>query len=477
MLRRLIVCTASGVVATVAAAMTGVAQRPPIADSVKPFVSVDAPVVALVNARVIDGTGGPVRSDHTLILRDGRIAALGATARTPPPPDARVIDLAGKSVIPGLVMLHEHLYYPVGPGVYGQLGQSFVRLYLAGGVTTMRTGGNMNGFMDINLKRGVEDGRVPGPAIDATAPYVNGANTFVQMRSMADAEEAKRQVAYWADMGATSFKAYMQISRAQLSAVVAEAHARGLKVTGHLCSLTYAEAATIGIDNLEHGFFAATDFVPDKQPDVCPGQGRGQQTVAALDESSPAFQALVRTLVERGVALTSTLTIFETLTPGRPVPPGLDVLLPLLKEQFEQNYRRTSENQESVYRTLFSKAMAMERAFVKAGGLLVVGTDPTGGGGVVPGFANQRAIELLVEAGFSPVEALSMATRNGARYLGREASIGTIAPGKQADLVVIAGDPSRTISDIRKAETVFRMGVGYDPQALIASVTGRVGLW
>jgi enamidase len=477
MLRRQFVCTASGVAAVVAAAMTSAAQRLPITDSVKPFVSVDAPIVALVNARVIDGTGAAARENQTLILRDGRIAAVGETPRTPPPPEARVIDLAGKSVIPGLVMLHEHLYYPVGPGVYGQLGQSFVRLYLAGGVTTMRTGGNMNGFMDLNLKRGVEEGRVAGPAIDATAPYVNGANTFVQMRSMADAEEARRQVAYWADMGATSFKAYMQISRAQLAGVIEEAHKRGLKVTGHLCSVTYAEAAGLGIDNLEHGFFAATDFVADKQPDACPGQGRGQQTIAALDEGSASFQSLVRTLVERKVALTSTLTIFETLTPGRPVPPGLDVLLPLLKEQFEQNYRRTADNKESVYRELFPKAMAMERAFVRAGGLLVVGTDPTGGGGVIPGYANQRGIELLVEAGFSPLEAIAIGTRNGARYLGREATIGTIAPGKQADLVVIDGDPSRTIGDIRKVDTVFRLGVGFDPKALIASVTGRVGLW
>jgi imidazolonepropionase-like amidohydrolase len=335
----------------------------------------------------------------------------------------------------------------------------------------------MNGFMDLNLKRGVEEGRVAGPAIDATAPYVNGANAFLQMRSMADAAEARRQVAYWADMGATSFKAYMQISRAQLAAVVAEAHARGLKVTGHLCSVTYAEAAAAGVDNLEHGFFAATDFVPDKQPDVCPGQARGQQTIATVDENGPVFQELVRTLIERKVSLTSTLTIFETFTPGRPLPPGLEVLLPVLKQQFEQNYRRTSENTESVYRTLFPKAMALERAFVKAGGLLVVGTDPTGGGGVVPGYSNQRAVELLVEAGFTPLEAIAIATRNGARYLGKENTIGTIAVGRQADLVLLDGDPSRNIADIRKVNTVFRSGIGYDPAKLIASVTGKVGLW
>jgi enamidase len=453
------------------------AQQPELSDAVREFVAIDSPVVALVNARVIDGTGTAPREAQTLVLIDGRIAAIAPSDQITPPAMARVVDLTGKTVVPGMVMLHEHLYYPVGPGVYGQLGQSFVRLYLAGGVTTMRTGGNMNGFMDLNLKRAVDEGRAAGPAIDATAPYVNGANTFIQMRSMADAEEARRQVAYWADMGATSFKAYMQISRAQLAAVVDESHKRGLKVTGHLCSVTYAEAADLGIDNLEHGFFAATDFVSDKQPDVCPGQGRGQQAVAALDEASPAFQALVGKLVDKGVALTSTPTVFETYTPGRPLPPGLEVLLPLLREQFEQNHRRTAENTESIYGALYPKAMSLERAFVRAGGLLVVGTDPTGGGGVVPGYSNQHALELLVDAGFTPLEAITIGTRNGARYLGREALIGTVAVGKQADLVVVNGNPSHTIADLRKVEIVFRQGVGYDPAKLIASVSGRVGLW
>ena len=206
------------------------------------------------------------------------------------PAGATIIDLTGKSVIPGLVMVHEHLYYPTGPGVYGQLGESFVRLYLAGGVTTMRTGGNMNGFMDINLKRQIDAGQQPGPAIDATAPYLNGPQNQLQMHALKDADDARRQVAYWADMGATSFKAYMQITRDELRAAIEEAHKRGLKVTGHLCSVTYAEAADLGIDNLEHGFLASTDFVADKQPDVCPGQAAGQQTIAALDEQRRAVQ-------------------------------------------------------------------------------------------------------------------------------------------------------------------------------------------
>ena len=453
------------------------AQRAPIGDSIREFVAVDANVVALTNARVIDGTGAPARDGQTVVLRDGVIAAVGPSASTPPPAGARVIDVAGKSVIPGLVMLHEHLYYPTGPGVYGQLGQSFIRLYLAGGVTTMRTGGNMNGFMDITLKQRVEAGDAAGPTIDATMPYVNGVNPFVQMTNLTTEERARRHVGYWADEGATSVKAYMQISRAALGTAIREAHARGLKVTGHLCSVTYAEAAALGIDNLEHGFFAATDFVSDKKPDECPGQGRGQQTIADVDPKGVPFQTLIRTLIERKVAITSTLTVFEAGMPARPVPPGIEVLLPELKTQFEQNRARAAANTSSIMPRLFPRAMALEREFARAGGLLVAGTDPTGGGGVIPGFSDHRQLELLVEAGFTPLEALTIGTRNGARYLGQESKIGTIAVGRQADVVVVNGDPSTNIADVRKVELVFRRGVGFDPQKLIQSVAGKVGLW
>ena len=458
--------------------------------------------VALTHARVIDGTGAPARADQTLILRDGNIAAVGATSATTVPPDATVLDLTGKSVIPGLVMLHEHLYYPTGPNVYGQLGVSFARLYLAGGVTTMRTAGNTNGLMDINLKQGIEAGRQAGPAMDVTGPYLEGPNTQLQMHALTGADDARKQVDYWADMGATSFKAYMNITRAELGAAIEEAHQRGFKLTGHLCSVTLSEAADLGIDDIEHAFMAATDFVQTKQPDVCPGQTVGQRTIADLDPSGAPFKALVKKLIDKHVALTSTLTVFETFTPGRPMPPGIDVLLPDLRTSFEQTFARLNRTNApgppaatpagattaaagdqpanrgpSVYPKLFPKGMALELAFAKAGGLLVAGTDPTGSGGVIPGYSDQRQIELLVEEGFTPLEAISICTLNGAKYLGREARIGSIAAGKQADLVVMTGDPSTTIADVRHVELVFKAGVGFDPAVLIASVKGHVGLW
>jgi imidazolonepropionase-like amidohydrolase len=446
-------------------------------NAVANFVKVQAPIVALTHVRVIDGTGAAARVNQTLVIRDGNIADIGDAARVTPPEGATIIDLTGKSVIPGLVMMHEHLYYTTGPGVYGQLGISFSRLYLAGGVTTMRTAGNVNGIMDITLSRRIAAGEMPGPAIDATAPYLNGPSPFLQMHALANADEARKHVAYWADQGATSLKAYMQITRDALKAAVDEGHKRGLKITGHLCSVTYAEAADLGIDNLEHGFFPATDFVADKQSDVCPGQARGQQALAMVDEHGGPFTALVRKLVDKHVALTSTLTVFETFTRGRPMPPGLDVLTPQLQESFKRAYERVSQSPQSSYTTLFPKAMHLERAFVKAGGLLTAGTDPTGAGGVVAGYSNQRQIELLVEAGFTPIEAIGIATLNGAKYLGRDRRIGSIAVGKQADLVVVAGDPSTTIADVRRVETVFKNGVGYDPAKLIESVKGQVGIW
>ncbi|MBI3493463.1 MAG: hypothetical protein HY047_17030 [Acidobacteria bacterium] len=301
-------CVALAVVLALALIVVAQAFRPAAAqqnpNAPANFVKVQGPVVALTHARVIDGTDAAARENQTIVIRDGTIASVGDGA---PPAGATVIDLTGKSVIPGLVMVHEHLYYTTGPGVYGQLGLSFSRLYLAGGVTTMRTAGNVNGIMDINLSRRIASGEMPGPAIDATAPYVNGPNTFLQMHAVTNAGEARRHVAYWAEQGATSLKAYMQISRAALKAAIDDGHARGLKITGHLCSVTYGEAADLGIDNLEHGFFAATDFVADKEPDVCPGQARGQQTIATLDENGAPFKALVRKLVDKHVALTSTL--------------------------------------------------------------------------------------------------------------------------------------------------------------------------
>jgi enamidase len=445
---------------------------------VREYVAVDEPVVALTHVRVVDGTGAPAREDQTLVIRDGVISAVGDASRLEPPPEARVLELAGRTVIPGLVMVHEHLYYPTAPGVYANLAESFTRLYLAGGVTSMRTAGNLNGYGDFGIRREIDEGRKPGPWIDATAPYLEGRGLGLdQVHELEDAGEAERMVEYWGDVGATSYKAYMHLTRAELGAAIRAAHRRGAKVTGHLCSVTYREAAELGIDDLEHGFLVATDFVPDKRPDVCPGQGEGQEHLAEVGPDDPAFRSLVEELVRRRVAVTATPTVFETFTPGRPLPPGLEVLVPRLREGFVARHAAIARDTASVYSRIFAQEGAREVAFVRAGGLLLVGTDPTGIGGVVPGYSNQRALELLVEGGFTPLEAIRIGTLNGATYLGIADRVGTVTVGKQADLVVVDGDPSTRIGDVRSVRLVFKQGVGYDPLRLIDSVRGRVGLY
>jgi len=467
-----------GVLLLTVGASTASAQRATPVGQARQFVSVDTTIVAITHARIIDGTGASPRDNQTLIIREGVIAALGDDGKVSIPSGALIMDLTGKSVIPGMVQVHEHLFYPTGPGMYGNLAVSFTRLYLAGGVTSMRTAGNMNGYGDFAIKRAIDADSMAGPWIDATAPYLEGPGLgLIQVRELKDAADATREVNFWANEGATSFKTYMHITRAELAAVIAAAHKRGFKVTGHLCSVTFREAAALGIDNLEHGFFVATDFVTDKKPDECPGQTKGQQSIAALDPNSEAVKSLIAELVKRKVAITSTLTVFETRTPGQPLPKGIDLLEPQLREQFERGYAAGQANKSSLNATLFPKARALEIAFFRAGGTLLAGTDPTGGGGVIPGFSDQRELELLVESGLTPLEAIKIGTLNGATFLGRASRVGSIAVGKQADLVVLNGNPAARITDLENVEVVFKQGIGYDPAKLIASVKGKVGLF
>lgn len=448
-----------------------------LAPGVMEFVSVPETHVALVGVRLVDGTGAPARDGMTVVLRDGRITAVGPEGSVAVPGDARVIQGAGHTVIPGLVMLHEHLFYPSGQGRYNTNQRSFPPLYLAGGVTTMRTGGSMETYTDLRVASEIDAGRAVGPRMDVTGPYLEGEGGFAWgLPALRTPPEARDHVNFWADRGVTSFKAYNLIDRATLRAGIEAAHARGLKVTGHLCSITYREAAELGIDNLEHGFYAATDFVEGKEADRCP-RGAGA-SLQSLDPADPAFLDLVDVMVERGVALTSTLTVFERAAANRPPPPAgaQAAMLPELREQVMRSYegRQARATPESL--AYFRKMMALEKAFHDAGGLLVAGTDPTGAGDVVPGYANQRMLQLLVEMGLPVEEAVAVATRNGAVYLERDEDIGTVEVGKRADLVVLEGDPATDVDAFRRMTLVFKDGVGYDSARLFDSVRGWVGV-
>jgi len=358
---------------------------------------------------------------------------------------------------------------------------SFPRLYLAAGVTTIRTTGTLEPYTDLELKRLIDARKMVGPEMYVTGPYLEGPGAFTpQMHMLKDADDARRTVNYWADEGVTSFKAYMNITPSELAAVVDAAHKRGLKVTGHLCSIGFREATAIGIDNLEHGLYVDTEFVPGKQPGVCPDGVHTGAAMASLDLESGPVQAMIRDLVEHHVAITSTLPVFEPSVPNRPPLERrvLDAMPPEAQADYLTNRIRSSANPTliSIGATLFRKEMDFERMFVKGGGTLLAGEDPTGGGGILAGFGDEREAELLVEAGFTPIEALRIFSYNGAQFLGQADRIGTIAPGKAADLVVIHGDPSQNIADIEKVEIVFKDGIGYDSTRLIEAVRGSVGL-
>ena len=451
------------------------------APGVKPFLAVDTPVVALQHVRVVDGTGSAPVDDQTIIIDHGKIAAVGPAASTRAPEGARTLDLTGQTVIPGLVGMHEHLFYPSGGGIpiYNEQAFSFPRLYLASGVTTARTAGSLEPYTDLNVKRDIDAGRMPGPKLRITGPYLEGRGAFTaQMHELSGPEDAVRTVEYWIAEGVTSFKAYMNITRAELKAAVETAHGHGVKVTGHLCSVGFREAAAIGIDNLEHGLLVDTEFHPGKQPDICPAQNLTRGELARLDLESAPLRDMIADLVKHNVAITSTLAVFEAFDGQRPPLEErfLDALTPSAAISYLSSRSRSPGGPDSAMAQALQKELKFEYAFVKAGGLLIAGADPTGNGGALAGFADQRNIELLVEAGFTPVEAIRIATSNGAKFLGESDTIGTIAPGKEADLVVIDGNPAARIADIRKVKLVFKDGAGYDPQTLLDSVRGAVPL-
>jgi imidazolonepropionase-like amidohydrolase len=381
--------------------------------------------------------------------------------------------------MPGLVLMHEHMFYPTGRlALFNEMGWSFPRLYLACGVTSLRTAGSVEPYTDLNIKRLIDAGRIPGPKVHVTGPYLDGKGSFAtQFHVLKDADDARRMVRQWADEGVTSFKAYMYINRAELGAAIEEAHKRGIKVTGHLCAVTFREAAALGIDNLEHGIFVDTEFLQSKKPDVCPAQNDTVTNLTKLDIESAPVREMIRDLVAHKVAITSTLPVFEAFLPDRPPLQQrvLDALTSDARSQYLVARARAAERKDSPWPAALKKEMQFELAFVRAGGRLMAGTDPTGNGGALAGFGSQREVELLVEAGFTPLEAIRIATLNAAEFLGESDSVGSIAPGKSADLVVLRGDPSANIADIEKVELVFKDGVGYDPAKLIESVRGSVG--
>ncbi len=456
------------------------AQALDFSEQSKPFVSVNTETVLLTNARIVDGTGVSAVERHSILIRDGKIVSIAPDGVLLVPKNSEIIDLAGKTVLPGFVMLHEHMFYNASdPDWFIQSTQPviFPRLYLAAGVTTARTAGSFEPYTDLKVKQYIGSGRLVGPNFDTSAPFVEGAPAqFLQAPEIETVDEAVTFVNYWADQGMTSFKAYMNVTNDVLGAAIEQAHSRGLKVAGHLCSVTYGEASDLGIDNLEHGFLLATDFVEGREKDKCGGFPLAR--FMELELESTEVQALMDKLIKNKTAITSTLAVLARIsaTVNPPNSAAIDALGHGAKAHYlgnhAQGYARALDN--DIWERAVRKEMAWEKAFADKGGLIVTGSDTTGIGGTVAGFANHELLKLLVEAGFTPIEAIKISTLNGAISMGREAAIGTVSVGKNADLIIIDGKPDLDISDITKVVTVFKDGIGYDSAKLIESSKGRV---
>jgi imidazolonepropionase-like amidohydrolase len=453
--------------------------QPQSALTTKDFIRVQSPVIALEHVRVIDGTGAAAKTDQTIVIARGKITAIGNAGVVPVPADANRMDMTGYTALPGLVGMHDHLFYPSGGGLYHDMPFSFPRLYLALGVTTIRTTGSMEPYTDLEIKKAVDAGKIPGPKINATGPYMEGEGIpLLQLHQLTGPDDASRTVEYWVAEGARSFKVYNYITRAELKAVIDTAHNHGIKVTGHLCSIGFREAAELGIDDLEHGLTVDTEFHPEKKPDICPNPNQAAAAAAKLEVTSEPIQTTIKMLVDKHVALTSTLPVFEQFVPARPdvSQKALDMLSDEAGKAYHANRTRIAQNKESPWPAMFQREMEFERAFVKAGGTLLAGLDPTGIGGIIAGFGDLREVELLVDAGFTPLESIKIATLNGAQFLSEADHVGSLTPGKQADIMLVKGDPSSKITEIENVEVVFKDGVGWDSKKLIDSVKGQVGV-
>ena len=454
-------------------------ERDALSEEVRSYVSVSAPVVALENVLLFDGTGDPARPQQTIVIRGNRIEAVGVTGDVDIPSGAERLDLAGHSVMPGMVGLHNHMFYYQSTPRTSQMQYSGPRLYLGAGVTTVRTTGSVSPYQDISLKGAIERGETPGPRILITAPYVISPGPDERLRDLGmyairDEAAARRYVRYWAAEGAEWIKAYTQITREALGTIIDEAHRQGMKVTAHLCSVGFREATALGIDNLEHGLWANSEYDTTREPDTC--SPNYQRTLAELDMADPRVAETIGEMVAAGVAMTSTLAVAEQATPLVPDLADRDL------EALPDHVVEAEMERRTIFRTtelpwmidMFENMLEFELAFVEAGGVLAAGVDPAWG--ALPGYGDQRNFEILVEAGFEAAAAVRIVSANGAKVLGIADDVGTVEAGKLADLIVIEGDIDLRPSDIRNVRLVFKDGLGYDPDKLTAAVAGQVGV-
>jgi imidazolonepropionase-like amidohydrolase len=430
----------------------------------KNYLADAATTFVLENVRLIDGTGAPAQERLTIIIDKGRIAALGKDGVTIPA-GAKRIDLSGHTVLPGLVMMHEHINYFSGGYVWDSQPGTVPKLLLAAGVTTARTAGSEAPQVDLNLKKRIDAGAAAGPRLFVTGAYLNGASGgFLGDTVVGSATDGREVTAYWGGRGATSMKAYSAISPEALRGAAEEANRRGMHVAGHLGEISCVEGAEAGIHTIEHSLTScAKDF----------GIAPEAMGTFRYDPSSAIAKRLIALLVTKQIVMVSTPTTTE---PYDGTAEELSMLSPDQLRRYEENVRTPPPwlPPRDAMVSWNSAHRAFERDFVAAGGRLLIGGDASDFG-VVPGYANHRAMIALARGGFSPLQVIKFATSDAAAFL-KQRDVGTVSVGKTADLLVVKGAPDHRIEDVRNVAYVFKEGLAYDPKKLRAAAKGMLGL-
>lgn len=412
--------------------------------------------LALVGATLIDGTGAPALNDSAVVIQGGRIVSAGPRSQVKLPKDARIVDLAGKTIVPGLWDMHAHFeQVEWGP------------VYLAAGVTTVRDCGNEFEFITavrdaINSGHGVGPHLLLAGIVDGSGPIALG------VARVDDPEQAREWVHRYHDAGFDQMKIYSSVKKENLEVVAAEAHKLGMTVTGHIPEgMTGFDGVNAGMDQINHIGYVFSMMDPG-----IPGRGADpQQRLTALrnfDPDSEQSRKTLQFLKAHNTVIDPTLALFEMFmrTGNRPfesLEPGAAKVAPALATQLRNVGPGPAGAELGDARfAVFLKTVA---ALHRAGIPIVVGTDQA-----VPGHSVHREMELYVEAGFTPMEALQAATIVPARAMRLDQEAGTVEPGKRADLVVLGGNPLDNISNIRKTERVMQSGVFYDCASLWKSV-------
>jgi imidazolonepropionase-like amidohydrolase len=444
---------------------------------VKAFVTADQPVILVKDARLLDGVHWKAAEHQDMLIRDGRIAAVGG--KIAPPAGARVIDAGGKTLMPGLIMVHEHLTATVQAGGRSSFYANPYepQVMLAYGTTTARTAGAMDLEGDLAIKRQIDAGKIPGADLDVSV-YIEGPkDPILPLPAIANAAAARREVAYWADRGATSIKLFFDATPDVAAGAIAEARARHMGIAGHLCALHATTAAALGLETLEHGVLASYDLVPGADETSCSKterQGAMLKQMATLDPMGPEVGQLFKTLLAHNVAITPTLAVREQYLchPIVPPPPRELALLSHPEAATESpipcahfpGYNAAAEKKGIA----FQAATAVR--YHKMGGTLLVGTDQW----VVPGAGGPKEMEAMVAAGLTPMDVLKAATIDGARAIHRGDTIGSLEVGKRADFLLVDGKPDQNISAIRRLSAVFKNGIGFDPAKLYEDAKGKI---